>query len=76
MKRMLATAGAVTIAVIMLSGGVASAMPFYSQYNPAPYGTQRDEGSQMIPWHYVWQYHYGHDGQWVPGWVATLNYVQ
>jgi len=73
MKRMLVTASAAMIAAVVLSSGV-SAMPYYSQYNPAPFGTQREEGSQTIPWHYVWQYHYGHDGQWIPGWVPVPNY--
>jgi len=73
MTRMLTLAGALSIAVMTASGAV-NAMPAYSynQSRPAPALTAQDTRG-TIPWHYVWQYHYGHDGEWVPGWVAVLG---
>jgi hypothetical protein len=72
MTRMLTLAGALSLAVVTATG-VVRAAPVYNQNAPSSGLAEQEKYGQTVPWHYVWQYHYGQHGEWVPGYVAVLD---
>lgn len=73
MTRALLTAGAVALAIALSSGlAWADVNPGQATPPPAKPAPALYPG-YAPPWHYEWQYTYGHHSQWTPEWVAVPN---